>query len=61
MFDIFTALLGIISFCALVSAVAKIILRPRKEWEVGDWLSEELEEQTDYKELRKENPHIWIN
>jgi hypothetical protein len=56
--DIFTALLGIVSVCALFGAITKIILRPPKVWE--DWMCEELEDHFDYNEIRKVNPHIWM-
>ncbi len=61
MVDIFTALLGIVSVCALFGAVTKIILRPPKVWEEEeDWMCEELEDHSDYNEIRKVNPHIWM-
>ncbi len=60
MVDIFTALLGIVSVCALFGAVTKIILRPPKVWEEEDWMCEELEDFSDYNEIRKGNPHIWM-
>ncbi len=60
MVDIFTALLGIVSVCALFGAVTKIILRPPKVWEEEDWMCEELEDHFDYNEIRKGNPHIWM-
>ena len=58
--DIFTALLGIVSVCALFGVVTKIILRPPKVWEEEEWMCEEPEDCSDYKEIRKGNPHIWM-
>jgi hypothetical protein len=59
-FDIFTALLGIVSMCALFGAITKIILRPPKVWDEEDWIDEEIEELSDFNEIRKGNPHIWM-
>ena len=60
--DIFTALIGVGSVCALTGAVLKIFLRPPKVWEEeDDGLSNEMEVVIDYDELRKQNPHIWMN
>jgi hypothetical protein len=59
-FDIFTALISIVSLCALLGAVAKITLHPSKVWDEEDWILEEIEEFSDYNEIRKENPHIWM-
>jgi hypothetical protein len=61
MVDIFTLLLGIVSICVLAGAVTKIMLRPPKVWDEEDWMSVEIEEGNDYKELRKNNPHIWMD
>ncbi len=61
MIDIFTDLLGIVSICALFRVVAKVILRPSKVWDEKDWIDEALEEVSDYHELRKQNPHIWMD
>jgi len=58
--DIFTALLGIVSVCALFGAVTKIILRPPKVWDEEDWMCKELEDLSDYNEIRKVSPHIWM-
>lgn len=60
MVDIFTVLLGIISICALLGAVTKIMLKQPKVCDGKDWSVEEIEEFSDYKEIRKGNPHIWI-
>jgi hypothetical protein len=59
--DIFTTLLGIISVCALFGAVTEVILRPAKVWYEEDWTYEEIEEFSDYNEIRKANLHIWID
>ena len=61
MVDIFTLLLGIVSICVLAAAVTKIILRPPKVWDEEDWMSVEIEEGNDYKEIRKSKPHIWMD
>jgi hypothetical protein len=58
--DVFTALLGIISVCALAGAVLKILTQQPKVWD-EDWFPEELETFENYDELRKDNPHIWMN
>jgi hypothetical protein len=57
--DILTALLGITSLCVMFRAVTKVILRLPKVRE-EDWIYEEIEELSDYNEIRKQNPHIWI-
>lgn len=57
--DIFTALLGITSVFILVRAVTKIIIRQPKVWD-ENWTYEEIEELSDYNEIRKHNPHIWM-
>ena len=62
--NIFTALLGIISFCALAgTAISRILFRSPKVWneENEEWLSEQTDEYANYEELRKEKPHIWID
>jgi hypothetical protein len=59
--DIFTALLGIISICALVRTITKILLSPPKAWDQDNWIPEEIDEYSDYKKIRKRNPHIWID
>jgi hypothetical protein len=59
-FDIFTALLSIISVCALFGGITKKILRPTKVWDTEDWTHGEIEEFSEYKEIRKDNPHIWM-
>ena len=59
--DIFSALLGIASVCVMFRAVTKVILRPPKVWDEEEvWIHEEIEELSDYNEIRKQNPHIWI-
>ncbi len=59
--DIFTALLGVISVFALFGAVAKVIFCPTKVWYEEDWTNEEIEGFSDYNEIRKANPHIWMD
>ncbi len=61
MVDIFAASLGIISVFTLLGAVTRIILRPPKIWDQEDWVSGEIEGISDYDELRKENPHVWMD
>jgi len=61
MVDILTLLLGIVSICVLAGAVTKIILRPPKVWDEEDWMSVEIEEGNDYKEIRKNKLHIWMD
>jgi hypothetical protein len=61
MVDIFTLLLGIASICVLAGAVTKIMLRPPKVWDEEEWMSVEIEDGNDYKELRKNKPHIWMD
>jgi hypothetical protein len=46
-FGIFTALLGIISMCALFRTVTKITLRQPTVWIEKDWIHEEIEELSD--------------
>ncbi len=58
--DIFSALLGVISVFVLFGAVAKVIFRPTKVWYEEDWTYEEIEGFSDYNEIRKVNPHIWM-
>lgn len=58
--DIFSIVLGIIAIFA-VGAVAKMMLAPPKVWNEDDWLPEKLEENNDYEEMRKGNPHIWLD
>ena len=53
MIDIFTALLGIVSICALVEVVTRIILSPPKVWAEEDSVSEEIEGLSDYKKSAK--------
>ncbi len=61
MIDIFTAMLGIASVVVMFRAVSKVILRSPKVWhEREDWTHEEIEELSDYNEIRKQNPHTWI-
>ena len=61
MVDIFTLLLGIVSIGVLAGAVTKTMLRPPKVWDEEDWMSVEIEEGNDFEEIRKNNPHIWMD
>ena len=61
MTDIFTILLGVVSICALAGAVARMMLSPPKVWDKADWIPEEIEEVQDYEEIRRVNPHIWMD
>lgn len=61
MVDIFSALLGLIAICALTGAAAKLMLRQPKVWEHEDWFSSEIEGTPNCEEIRKENPHIWMD
>ncbi len=58
MIDIFTALLVIVSIYALIGVVTKITLSPPKVWDDEDSIPGEVEELSDFKKIRKENPHI---
>jgi len=61
MFDIFTALIGIGSICALLGSITRMLLAPPKVWDEDDCTLEEIEAAPDYNELRKQKPHIWID
>lgn len=61
MIDIFTALLGIIAVSALLGTTVKILLRQPKVWDEYDDDYEEIDGTVNYKELREQNPHIWID
>ncbi len=61
MVDIFSLLLGIVAVFVVVGAITKNTLAPPKVWDPDDWAPEELEENNDYDEMRKENSHIWID
>ncbi len=61
MVNTFSLLLGIFAVFVVVGAITKTMLTPPKVWDPDDWAPEELEENNDYDEMRKENPHIWIN
>jgi hypothetical protein len=61
MIDIFTGLLGIIAVSALFGTTIKILLKPPKVWDEYDDEYEELEQPVNYKELREQNPHIWMD
>ena len=60
MVDIFSLLLGTVAVFVVVGAITKTVLAQPKVWDPDDWAPEELEENNDYDEMRKENPHIWI-
>lgn len=63
MVDIFSLLLGISAVFVVVGAITKTILAQPKVWDPDDWVPKELEglEENNYDEMRKENPHIWID
>ncbi len=61
MVDIFSLLLGTVAVFVVVGAITKTVLAQPKVWDPDDWAPEELEENNDYDEMRKENPHIWID
>ena len=61
MFDIFTALIGVVSICALLGSITRILLTPPKDWGEDGCAPEEIEASPDYNELRKQKPHIWID
>ncbi len=60
MFDVFTILLGTVSLCVAAAAALKIFMTPKKDWEDEEWMFEQIEEKTDFDQLRKTNPHIWM-
>jgi len=59
--DIFTALLGIVSICALAGVITKIMLNPPKVWDEDNSIPGAIEELSDYNKIRKGNPHIWMD
>ena len=61
MVDIFSLLLGISAVFVVVGAITNTVLAQPKVWDSDDWAPEELEENNDYDEMRKENSHIWID
>lgn len=61
MVDIFSLLLGTVAVFVVVGAITKTILAQPKVWDPDDWAPEELEDNNDYDEMRKENSHIWID
>lgn len=61
MVDIFSLLLGIFSIGFLAGAVTKIMLRPPKVWDEEEWMSVEIEDGSDFDEIRKNKPHIWLD
>jgi hypothetical protein len=61
MIDVFTLLLGFVSIFVLAGAVIKIMLGPPKVWDEEEWISVEIEEEDDYKEIRENKPHLWMD
>ena len=59
--NIFTALMGIVSICALASVITRIVLSPKKVWDEESWMLQELEAPENYDQLRKGKPHIWMD
>jgi len=60
-FDIFSTLLGIGAVCALLGTITKMFLAPPNVWDDDNFEFEEIEASVNYNELRKQNPHIWID
>ena len=61
MIDISTAVIRFGSICALTGAVIKFLFSPPKNWDYENCKPEEIEGITDYDEVRKEHPHIWMD
>lgn len=61
MVDIFNALLGVLSICALTGAVFKIMSAPAKVWEDDNWQPDEIEGLQECDETRNARPHIWMD
>ncbi len=61
MSNIFTAVLGVGVVCALLRTITRMLLSPPKVWDDDDFVFEEIEASVNYNELRKQNPHIWID
>ena len=59
--NIFTTVLGVGIVCALLGTITKMFLAPPKVWDDNDFEFEEIEASVNYNELRKQNPHIWID
>ncbi len=59
--DILSLVLGISAVFVVIGAITKTMLTQPKVWDPDDWAPEELEENNDYDEMRKENSHIWID
>jgi hypothetical protein len=59
--NIFTAVLGVGVVCALLRTITRMLLSPPKVWDDDDFVFEEIEASVNYNELRKQNPHIWID
>jgi hypothetical protein len=60
-FDIFSALLGVGAVCALLVTITRVLLTAPKVWDEDEYRPEEIKASVDYSELRKQNPHIWID
>ena len=61
MVDIFTALLGVLSICALIGSVFKIMSAPAKVWDDDNWETDEIEGLQECDETRNDRPHIWMD
>lgn len=61
MVDVFTALLSIISICALGGGILKVVSASPRIWDDEDCQFEEIESSVDYKKLRDERRHIWMD
>jgi len=59
--DIFSLLLGTVAVFVVVGTITNTVLAQPKVGDPDNWAPEELEENNDYDEMRKENPHIWID
>jgi hypothetical protein len=59
--NIFSTLLGVGIICALLGTITRMLLAPPKVWDDDDFEFEEIEASVNYNELRKQNPHIWID
>ena len=61
MVDIFTAVLSVSVVCALFGTFIKMLLIPQKVWDEDYNEYEQIDPSINYKELRQENPHIWMD
>jgi hypothetical protein len=61
MINIFTGLLGVIAVCTLLGTAFRILLAPPKVWDEYYHECKEIEQPVNYKELREQNPHIWMD